>query len=62
MINKAPPFKGLNNRIPIIISMKRRGVINQGSGVSRGHGTIQKLGRNVMGVGGGRWRTRSLSG
>ena len=33
MINKPPPFKGLNRRIPTIISIKGRGVINQGSGL-----------------------------
>ena len=31
MINNPPPFKGLNTRIPIIIPMKGRGFINQGS-------------------------------
>ena len=31
MINKPPPFKGLIIRIPIIIPIKGRGVINQGS-------------------------------
>ena len=31
MINKPPPFKGLNIRIPIIISIKGRGFIDQGS-------------------------------
>ena len=30
MINKPPPFKGLNIRIPIIIPVKRRGFINHG--------------------------------
>ena len=33
MINKPPPFKGLNTRIPIIIPIKGRGFINHGSGV-----------------------------
>ena len=34
MINKHPPFKGLNIRIPIIIiPIKGRGFINQGSGL-----------------------------
>ena len=33
MINKPPPFKGLNIRIPIIIPIKGRGFINQGSGL-----------------------------
>ena len=31
MINKPPPFKGLNIRIPVIILVKGRGFINQGS-------------------------------
>ena len=31
MINKPPPFKGLNIRIPIVIPIKGRGFINQGS-------------------------------
>ena len=34
MINKPPPFEGLNIRIPIIIRIKGREFINQGSGVS----------------------------
>ena len=39
MINKPPPFKGLNIRIPIIIPMKGRGFINQGLGIGfRGSG------------------------
>ena len=33
MMNKLPPFKGLNIRIPILIPIKGRGVINQGSGL-----------------------------
>ena len=33
MINKLPPFEGLNIRIPIIIPVKGRGFINQGSGL-----------------------------
>ena len=31
MINKPLPLKGLNIRIPIIISIEGRGLINQGS-------------------------------
>ena len=31
MINKHPPFKGLNSRIPIIIPTKGKGFINHGS-------------------------------
>ena len=32
MINKPPPFKGLNVSIPVVIPVKGRGgVINQGS-------------------------------
>ena len=33
MMNEPPPFKGLNTRIPIIIPIKGRGFINQGSGL-----------------------------
>ena len=33
MINKLSPFKGLNIKIPIIIPIKGRGFINQGSGL-----------------------------
>ena len=33
MIDKPPPPKGLNIRIPIIIPIKGRGFINQGSGL-----------------------------
>ena len=31
MINKPPPFKGLNIRIPIIIPIKGKGFVIQGS-------------------------------
>ena len=31
MISKPPPFTGLNIRIPIIIPIKGRGLINQAS-------------------------------
>ena len=34
MINKPPPFKDLNIRIPIIIPTNGRGFINQGSGLA----------------------------
>ena len=34
MINKLPPSKGLNIRIPVIILFKGRGFINQGSGLN----------------------------
>ena len=33
MINKPPPFKGLNFRIPIIIPIKGRRFINHGFGL-----------------------------
>ena len=33
MITNPPPFKGLNIRIPIIIPIKGKGIINQGSGL-----------------------------
>ena len=33
MINKLHPFKGLNIRMPIIVPIKGRGFINQGSGL-----------------------------
>ena len=35
MINKPPPFKGLKKRVPIIIPIRGRGFINQGSTLSR---------------------------
>ena len=35
MINKPPPFKGLNIRICIIVPIKGRGFVNQGSGLTR---------------------------
>ena len=31
MINKPPQFKGLNTRIPIIVPIRGRGFIHQGS-------------------------------
>ena len=33
MINKPPPFKGLNIGIPITVPIKGRAFINQGSGL-----------------------------
>ena len=36
MMNKPPPFKGLNIRIVIIIPTKGRGFINQGSTLGLG--------------------------
>ena len=33
LVNKPPPSKGLNIRIPIIIPTKEKGFINQGSGL-----------------------------
>ena len=39
MINKPPAFKGLNIRIPIIIPIKGRGFINQGSTLCRRSGS-----------------------
>ena len=33
MLNKPPPFKDLNIRMPIIIPIKGRGFINHGSGL-----------------------------
>ena len=33
MISKTPPFQGLNIRIPIIIPIRGRGFVNQGSGL-----------------------------
>ena len=35
MSDKPPPCKGLSIRIPIVIPIKGRGVINHGSGLSR---------------------------
>ena len=47
MVNKPHPCEGLNIRIPIIISIKGRGVINQGSGLGLAvvtvHGDSTKL-------------------
>ena len=54
MINKPPPFKGLNIRIPIIfkglniripimIPIKWRGVINQGSTLTGSGGTAARM-------------------
>ena len=42
LMNKAPPFEGLNMRIPIVIPMKRRGLIYKESTLgfkSSGRGT-----------------------
>ena len=33
MLNKLSPFKGLNVRIPSIVSIKGKGFVNQGSGL-----------------------------
>ena len=33
-IKKPLPFKGLNDRMPILVPLKGRGVINQGSGIN----------------------------
>ena len=33
MINEPPPFQGRNIRIPIVIPMKGKGFLNQGSGL-----------------------------
>ena len=38
MLNKLLPFEGLNIRIPIIIPIKGKGVINQGSGLGTSFG------------------------
>ena len=35
MINRPPPFRGLNFGIPIIIPIKGRGFINDGSTLNR---------------------------
>ena len=35
LINKPPPFKGLNIGNPIIVSIKGRGLINQGSTLAK---------------------------
>ena len=50
MINNHPPFRGLNIGIPIVIPIKGRGFINQGSGLGykaqyrAGMGLLEKLG------------------
>ena len=33
MINKPPPFKGLNIRIPVILTIEGRRFLNQGSAI-----------------------------
>ena len=44
MINKPPPFKGLDIRIPTILPIAGRGFMNQGSGKSfHGHLAEQLL-------------------
>ena len=43
MINKASPFKGLDIRIPIIIPIKGRGFINQGSGLGQVAESINRV-------------------
>ena len=42
MINESPPFKGLHIRIPIIIPVKGKGFINQGSGLTCSTGAPQE--------------------
>ena len=42
MINKPPPFKGLDIRITIMIPIKGRGFINQGSGLLGGSGGLSR--------------------
>ena len=41
MINRPPPFMGLTIRIPIIILIKGRGLINQESGIGHKTGSEQ---------------------
>ena len=48
MLNQPPPFKGPNNRIPIIIPIQGRGFINHGSGLALGLG-FRVLGFRVLG-------------
>ena len=40
MINKSPPFKGLSIRIPVMIPIKWRGFVNQGSGLPKGTNSL----------------------
>ena len=44
MINKPPPFEGLNTGIPIIIPIRGRGFINQGSGLTLNPKTLNPSG------------------
>ena len=41
MINKPPPFNGLDIRIPIIIPIKGRGLLIMGLHYTRGQGDLQ---------------------
>ena len=50
MINKPPPFKGLNIRIPILIPIKGRGFLNQGSGLPCYPWSLAATKLNVDGV------------
>ena len=43
MINQPPPFKGLNIRIPILIPVKGKRFIDQGSGLIFGGGVSNIL-------------------
>ena len=56
MINKPPPFKGLKIRIPIIVPIRGRGFINQGSGVVIGEGGNANMLANHQAEKGPRYR------
>ena len=51
MVQKPPPFKGLNIRILIINPIKGRGFINHGSGLGVSRNMLAGLG-GLGGVGG----------
>ena len=50
MINKPPPLKCLDVRISIIIPIKGRGFINQGSGLNLNlrHSALHELGVRII--------------
>ena len=48
MINKPPPFEGLDIRIPILIPIKGRGFMNQGSGLTTKPKLATRLDLNSM--------------
>ena len=51
MINKPPPFKGFDIRIPIIIPIHGKGFINKGSTLGVEAEEFRGLGFGVCGLG-----------